>query len=256
MRIPIQIETHGRVLLGMLHVPVQRARGNPLLLLNYGLNGDRVDNHRLSILLAEQANAAGVSVLRFDYAGCGLSSSEFYDTSLSTKVADTLAVLDFIQGCLGDEPFRLVLLGYSDGIRVIHQVLAQRRDVSAVCLWNPIIRSMTQTFRGSAKHKMALEPTTRKLVFPLFGVYLGVDYLKEANQDLPVGELLDHPLPKLFVFGTGDVHTLGFQAELQALRKTRSDFDLQEIDGANHLFNRVSWSEELVSKTVEWVLKT
>jgi alpha/beta superfamily hydrolase len=240
----------------MLHVPRERAPGGPLILLNYGLNGDRVDNHRLSILLARRANAAGVSVLRFDYSGAGVSSGEFHDTSIGTKVADTMAMIDFVKGCFQDEPLRLFLLGYSDGIRVVHHVVRRRRDIDAVAAWNPIIRSMTQTFRSSTRNRMAIEPTTKKLVLPLFGVYLGVDYLREANEHLDLAEILDNDIPKLFVFGTGDAHTLGFQQELRSLRRERSDFDLLEIEGANHLFNRVAWSEELVAKTVDWLLRT
>jgi alpha/beta superfamily hydrolase len=255
MQVPVQIDAEGRAVLGMLHVPPERASGAPLILLNYGLNGDRVDNHRLAVLLARRANAAGVSVLRFDTSGSGVSAGEFHDTSIGTKVADTMAMIDFIKGCFQGEPLRLFLLGYSDGIRVVHHVLKRRRDVSAVAAWNPIIRSMAQTFRSLARNKMAIEPTTRKLVFPLFGVYLGVDYLREANEHLELAELLDNDVPKLFVFGTGDVHTLGFQQELRSLRRERSDFELQEIEGANHLFNRVAWSEELVAKTVDWVLR-
>jgi len=255
MEIPIQIEEGGRTILGMLHLPPRRAPGSPLILLAYGLNGDRVDNHRLSILLANQAVADGVSVVRFDYGGCGLSSREFHETSIATKVADTLAVVDFVTGCHAGEPFKLVLLGYSDGIRVVHQVMQRRRDVAAVALWNPIIRSMTETFRPRERGKMQIEPATRKLVFPLFGVYLGVDYLREANQHLDPREVLAHDVPKLFVFGTGDVHTLGLQEELKALRDQRSRFDLCEIEGANHLFSRAAWSEAVVARTVEWVLK-
>jgi uncharacterized protein len=256
MEIPIQLDEGGRTLLGMLHLPRQRAEGNPLILLAYGLNGDRVDNHRLSILLANQANAAGVSVVRFSSNGCGLSSREFHETSIATKVADTLAVIDFVKGCHADEPFKLVLLGYSDGIRVVHHVLQRRRDVSAIALWNPTIRSMTDTFQPKERGKMQLEPATRKLVFPLFGVYLGMDYLREANQHLDPREVLGHDVPKLFVFGTGDVHTRSFQEELQALRAEGARFDLREIEGANHLFSRAAWSEEVVARTVEWVLET
>ncbi|MCC6558908.1 MAG: hypothetical protein IT372_38765 [Polyangiaceae bacterium] len=256
MQVPVQIEEQGRVILGMLHVPARRAEGGPVILLNYGLNGDRVDNHRLSILLARRANAAGITVVRFDYSGCGVSSSEFHDTSIATKVEDTTAMIDFIEGCSLGEPFKLVLLGYSDGIRVIHRVLARRRGISAVAAWNPVVRSMTETFRPSKRSRMAIEPTTRKLVLPLFGVYLGMDYLKEANEHLAIKDVLDHAVPKLFVFGTGDAHTLAFQKELGAARRERQDFDLVEIEGANHLFNRVAWSEELVEKTVDWVQRT
>jgi alpha/beta superfamily hydrolase len=255
MRIPIHVDRQGRTLLGILDVPAARVQGSSIILVNYGLNGDRVDNHRLSVLLAERANAAGITVCRFDYAGCGLSSGEFHDTTLQTKTADTLAVVEFLRGSFFDERFKLILLGYSDGIRIIQNILRAGEDICAICAWNPIIRSMTQTFTAAKRARPAVEPTTRKLVFPVFGIYMGLDYLNEVNQDIPIDDILNSPVPKLFVFGTGDVHTLAFQKELKARRDQRQDFDVCEIDSANHIFSRAAWSDQLIETTVEWVLR-
>jgi hypothetical protein len=104
VRIPIQIERSGAALLGMFHVTSRPTQGSPLLLVNYGLNGDRVDNHSLSVLLAEKANLAGISVLRYDYAGCGVSGGEFPETSISSKLEDAQAMLRFMRGCQNEQP--------------------------------------------------------------------------------------------------------------------------------------------------------
>ncbi len=251
MQVPIQLYHKGRQLLGMIHVPMRRSKGSPIVLMNYGLNGDRVDNHRLSVLFARQANEAGIAVVRFDYSGCGVSTEEFWETSLAEKTSDTLAVIDFIKGCFPDEDFNLILLGYSDGIRVLNKIARLRDEVQALCLWNPIIRSMTGTFKSSGK-KMAIEPITKKLLFPLFGLYMGIDYLKEANEDMMIEEVLDIHLPKLFVFGTGDTHTLQLQQELKSMTLPQ-DLQIEEVAEANHLFNRVEWSEQVVQLTIDWV---
>jgi len=252
MQIPIQIENNGKAVLGVLHLPDQPRKENIILLLNYGLNGDRVDNHRLSILLSTEACKAGMAVLRFDYTGCGISDDVFINTSIASKVLDTIAMIDFIKGCYGEADFQLVLLGYSDGIRVLHKVLESGVSVAAICCWNPIIRSMTNTFR-STDRKLLVEPITRRMVIPLFGMYMGIDYLRDANEDLATDDLLDHPGPKLFVFGTGDRHTLDFQQELKLLHAQRKDFDIREVPDANHLFNRIGWSRAVVTHTLDWI---
>lgn len=236
----------------MLHLPMRREKDGPVVLMNYGLNGDRVDNHRLSVLFARAANEAGIAVFRFDYSGCGVSGEEFWETSLTEKTHDTLAVIDFLKGCFPGEIFNLVLLGYSDGIRILHKIAKDRAEVKAACLWNPIIKSMTGTFKASGK-RMAIEPITKKLVFPLFGLYMGLDYLKEANQDMRIEEITGLDMPKLFVFGTGDKHTIGLQQELKERPPLMHQCAILEIEGANHLFSRVAWSAEVIQKTVDWL---
>ena len=251
MQVPIQLYHKGRQILGMIHVPLRRAKGSPLVLMNYGMNGDRVDNHRLSVQFARHANEAGITVVRFDYSGCGVSTEEFWETSLTEKTSDTLAVIDFIKGCFPEEDFNLIMLGYSDGIRILSKVAKLRKEVRAVCMWNPIIRSMTGTFKASGK-KMAIEPITKKLVFPLFGLYMGIDYLKEANEDMQIEDVMELNIPKLFVFGTGDTHTLPLQKELDAF-SLPDGATIEKINGANHLFSKVEWSAQVIKITTDWV---
>ena len=101
---------------------------------------------------------------------------------------------------------------------------------------------------------MTIDPATKKLIFPLFGLYMGQDYLKEVNEDLDLTALLDRPVPKLFAFGTGDTHTLLFQRELGSIREQTQNLSILEIPGANHIFNRVTWSTQLIEGTIDWVL--
>jgi hypothetical protein len=253
MQIPIQVDQHGQSLLGMLHIPSRRAKGSPVVMINYGLNGDRVDNHRLALSFAEKANQAGITVIRFDYLGCGLSSGEFHDTSIVSKTADTLRMIEFIKGCFQGEAYKLILLGYSDGIRVIHNILKNGVNIYAIVAWNPIVRSMTQTFKAAKNKKPTIEPTTKKLVFPLFGLYMGIDYLKQANEHISIDTLLNKNLPKLFIFGSEDSHTREFRLEMQASQHQYPDLHLLEVAGANHLFNKTEWSEHLIDHTVDWV---
>ena len=42
MQIPIQIEVERTPVLGMLHIPENQAPGSPMILMCYGLNGNRV----------------------------------------------------------------------------------------------------------------------------------------------------------------------------------------------------------------------
>jgi alpha/beta superfamily hydrolase len=220
------------------------------------MGGDRVDNHRLAILLAEKANFSGISVVRFDYRGCGLSGGEFHEISISSKVNDSLAIIDFVTGCYHDEPFRLFLLGYSDGARVVHQVLKQTKHVCAFALWAPVVSSMSGTLPSPDRKRVVVDQTTREILFPMHGLYMGLNHLREASVDLGARDLLLHRMPKSFIFGTGDVFTDLFQRELKIQLTEYGDVAFYEIDGANHAFNRSEWSEDLVNRTVGWILQT
>jgi pimeloyl-ACP methyl ester carboxylesterase len=253
IRIPIQIESRGQEILGIIDLPLHRAPGSPVILVAYGMNGSRVENHRLLVLLSARADRAGITAVRFDYGGCGLSGGEFRETSIASKVSDTISMIHFLRGCFHEHPFRLFLLGYSDGARVVHDALRHTDGIHGFALWSPVVTSPQRPWR--TVKRPAIDPITREPLVPLLGLYMGLDYIREANVDLELSELLAHRVPKCFIFGTGDATTRAAREELKGLVSKRDDSALYEIQGANHLFNRREWSEAVVDRTISWVME-
>mgnify|MGYP001801522896 CR=1 FL=1 len=83
---------------------------------------------------------------------------------------------------------------------------------------------------------------------------MGVEYLSEVNEDLPLGKMLDLNIPILFVFGTGDRYT---ESSRRAVQELNSDLvSCIEIPDANHLFNRREWVDQVNTNTIEWITKS
>lgn len=81
------------------------------------------------VLLAHEISHAGLGFLRFDFAGCGESEGSLYDLSLSDRVADLDAALDYLAR-RGVERFGL--FGSSLGGAVA--LLAAARDERVVAI--------------------------------------------------------------------------------------------------------------------------
>jgi len=254
MQIPVQTCVKGNMITGMLHVPAIRAKGTPVIIMCYGLNGDRVEIHRMSVIAARQAEEMGVVFLRFDYRGLGLSEGEFWSSSLESKTEDVLAMIDFVKGCFQMETTTLILLGFCDGGRIASRIAALRDDINGLIMWNPIFSALPAVFRSQGSEvRLMREPKTKEFVYPFFGLWMGTNYLREINTIMEMEELHGFKKPKLLIFAENDSYT----------RETRSsDFmdafvkdpliELLIIKNAKHLFNSINWTKQVIDNSLNW----
>jgi pimeloyl-ACP methyl ester carboxylesterase len=254
MQIPVQIGVNGQMILGMFHLPEKSAPGFPTILFCSGLDGKRSEVHRMMTLAARKAERMGVSMLRFDYRGLGLSDGEFWQTSISRKIDDTLAVIDFIRGCYQDKRFCLIPLGFSDGARIASGLYKERAWIGGMVMWNPIFNLVDANMvGGTPTARIVRHPVTKELVFPLFnGLWLGMEYLREqTGMGNATEDFYGFTGPKLTIFGGDDLIT----------KDTREDLEKGEhgkvavIPGANHTFNRSVWAEKVIDQTMEWAIE-
>ncbi|AJQ26590.1 alpha/beta hydrolase [Pelosinus fermentans] len=257
MQVPVQIYAKGRNLAGVIHIPSVRAIGAPIIIMCYGLNGDRVEVHRMSVFAARRAAQLGITFIRFDYSGLGLSDDEFWHSSINTKVEDVLAVIDFVKGCFQTENPTLVLLGFSDGGRVACRIANICKEVSGLAMWNPMFSAMPPILPNSGfVPKFVREPQTREFVYPFFGLWMGSEYVRDINSSMNIEEFNTYDKDKLLIFGGDDLYSK--ETREQIIRdpsNLTTNVKIISIPGANHLFNRVEWTEQVISKTMEWVLE-
>lgn len=212
----------------------------------------------MATLAARKAEKLGVAMLRFDYRGLGLSDDEFWHTSISRKIEDTLAMIDFLKGCFQNENFSLIPLGFSDGARIAAGLYKQRPDIAGFVFWSPIFYSIAADFSELKKGiRIGRHPVTKELVYPFNGIWLGVEYLKEqTGMGNAMNDFIGFDGPGLAFFGGVDLHTQGIQAELEAQRQEKhKQWKIITIEGANHTFNRWEWAETVIDQTLEWVIE-
>jgi alpha-beta hydrolase superfamily lysophospholipase len=116
----------------VLHLP---ARGRaPLVLACHGLGASKDSDKYL--LLGTELAAAGLAVARFDFRGAGESTGLAAEATVSTRIADALAVLDYLGGDPRLDAGRSGLVGSSMGGFIALHVAARRPARPPVVTWN------------------------------------------------------------------------------------------------------------------------
>ena len=89
------IHNQGQKMFGNLHLP---GEGAPCVLLSHGLESSKDGNKWL--MLSPRLYEAGFASLRFSYRGCGegdeKSEGKFEDSTLTARISDYKAVIDFL----------------------------------------------------------------------------------------------------------------------------------------------------------------
>jgi amino acid adenylation domain-containing protein len=94
--------------------------------------------HRAQRVLAERLSTAGYHVLSFDYYGCGDSAGEYAEGRVRGWCTDIAAAIDAMKGQFGLD--RVCLVGLRLGATMAMMVGADREDVDAIALWDPIVQ--------------------------------------------------------------------------------------------------------------------
>lgn len=255
MEKPFQISVDGKSVLGMIHEPSVKARGNPTAVMIYGFNGERVDNNRISVLCGRYAQRHGITFVRFDYRGLGVSEGEFWDTTLDTKLRDAREIIRYIAD-QSDGTLSLFLVGFSDGVRIATTLLEQSENICGMCMWSPVLFPLVDEVHGRMPGKFSRHPQTGRLVVPHRGLWVGQQYLRQVSTpDKGYERIKSSSKPILAVFGGGDDAVEVTKHELEKLLADgRSNIGIKTIEEADHLFSREKWRDEVTKETVQWIL--
>lgn len=108
------ISSRGKRLSAMVHTPDTPAAGGPVAVFCHGFTGDKVGANQLMLNLAKALEAAGIAVVRFDFAGSGDSEGVFAaDTTIAGWRQDLANVLGWVGRRFAARP--VYLLGHSLG---------------------------------------------------------------------------------------------------------------------------------------------
>ena len=125
----------------MLHLPLevaQVAKPAPTVLMLHGFTGQRLEPHRLFVLLSRQLAEAGIASLRFDFRGSGESEGTFDEMTVAREIEDVVAAYQFLKARPEVDGSRLGLMGLSMGGMVSALAVAQPGiEFKALSLWAP-----------------------------------------------------------------------------------------------------------------------
>ncbi len=217
----------------------------PGILYIHGMPGDRVDTRRLPVRMARRLQKVGFSSLRVDLYASGISDGVFHNVTLNQQLSQVQFLLDEIrQKQLWSGP--TIILAFSEAAKIAIHAALRNPDIAALCLWNGIITSEPFVPENGLKRFHRVEG---KMVYDIgYGVWLNKDLLSEEKEFCIYDEKLLTSLPIFAVYGGDDALTQASPALLKKANQT-----IKVVPGADHLFTKMDWEEELMRETEAWL---
>lgn len=247
----VSIDVRGHRLAGVLHIPDNLQKEKfPIVLICHGFISSKVGQHRLFVHAARQFCQAGFAVMRFDYIGCGESTGEYKDTTVTDQVVQTRAIIDYAASLREIDAGRIVLLGHSlgGGIAAVTAGLDER--VNQLILWSPV-GVPQQDVRGILGETMFNEGL-REGTVNYQGFVLGRDFLASLAEIVPVKSIKEFQGDVFILHGDNDgetpvSNTALYDAALK--QRFRGSHEIIVIPGADHTYNSPVWEESIISET-------
>lgn len=165
----------------------------------------------------------GYDAVRFDFRGCGESDGAFADSTLSARIADLEAVLDYF------DPASCVLFGSSFGGKVAFHAAAGDDRVEAVVTRAPVTYGAFDDLRAQVEAEGEVRFDDGRTVDARFVDDLdGYDFADvEARLDCPVA-----------IFHGSDDESVSIEDSFRAADHLETDVLLQKYVGEGHRFSR------------------
>ncbi|MBI2858660.1 MAG: alpha/beta hydrolase [Chloroflexi bacterium] len=247
MQKPVEFKAGSERLVGDLHLPDTTKPPHPIVVLSHGYMSNRSGEKHLQ--MGYRFPLEGIAVLRFDHRGAvgGESDGKFEDTTLTTRIEDLKAALDFVKGMPGINSSRIGLLGSSLGGTTILGLPIEYKVKAIVLLSTPLMMP-------------ALKPRAReKLDKDGYLEYQdGLRIKKGFFDDLPRHDLLQRlkeiRSPLLIVQGDLDEQVPRHQAFV-IYRNANEPKRMQTIAGADHAFTELDKLNEVLALALGWFKK-
>jgi len=234
--------SQGQVLFANLGLP---CAGSPCVIMSHGLEGSK-DGEKW-LLLASRLYHSGFSYLRFNYRGCGegseASEGNFEDTTLSRRIQDYRAAIDFVNTAAVDSNRLAVVASSLGGMVAIaaHDV----RTRAMVTLATPYRFQIPHDDQFKVyKNERFLELQSGKRIKKRF-------FTDIKNYDLSSAVAkIDCPL--LVIHGSAD-KLVPLENAHHLYKKAKEPKRLEIIEGGSHSFNESNHLEQVISLTLDWL---
>jgi len=179
----------------------------------------------------------GYDAVRFDFRGCGESDGDFVDSTLTSRIADLDAVLDYF------DPDSCVLFGSSFGGAVAFHAAVGDDRVEAVVTRAPVTYGAFDDLRVTVEVEGEIRFDDRRAIDERF-----LDDLDRHDfGDVETG--LDCPVA---IFHGADDESVGIGDSFRAAESLEVDVMLQKYVGEGHRFSREA-EARLREQVFDWL---
>ena len=237
----VSFYSEGQRIMGNLHLPYESA---PCILTSHGFESSKDGGKWLA--LSPRFYDGGFASLRFSYRGCGKgegkSDGEFEDTTLSGRIRDYKAALDYLETTRVDMS-RLGVIGSSFG-GMIALAARDERIKAMVILATPsgFPPPIEKELRGlEQKGYFKLESGRR----------LKAKFLEDVKGYHIIGDIKRIRCPILIVHGSQD-EVVPVENAYGLYESANEPKRLEIIEGGNHGFDSPEHVERIASLSVDW----
>ncbi len=234
------LEVAGRTIYGVIHHVVNPAA---IVISAHGLNGERVDAHRILVLFARHCAEQGIVSVRFDFSGCGINEMEFNQSTIKSRVEEFVAVTEFIKAIYKNVP--VFNHGFSDGSRVVYDGFEQIEPDGCI-FWSPILLPSQADDADMTDVPWQRIKSARRPVKPFLGLWLGFDYIKEY------GRLKKHGFRDTPIIIFRGLLDKSVDESIQTIRDS-SVSEICEIDDCGHIYETRNATDRIICETAQWV---
>lgn len=255
----VAIAADGHEIPGVLTLPADD-NGDGVVPAVLMLHGFASQKDEVGDLYARQAAALaelGIASLRIDFAGSGDSRQPFTDFTWTSAVGDALTAFDWLVEQPEIDAANVAVLGFSNGGKVGVQIVAERPAAVAFASWSgALYDGSLGDDEAEVAEAAANGSVTRDLGFTV--VELSHEYFETYAASTPVADALaaEFDCPLLLVTGTADTVVLPTVSDDFAAAVASTDVTRVEIEGADHIFNVLSDSQDdaeyLLEITANW----
>lgn len=249
---PVAYESGTGHVAGMLHLPTEASGRVPAVLFCHGFTGGRATDHRMFVNLARRLAAEGVASLRIDFRGSGESSGEFEDMTIESEVQDALGGLEFLRNHPRVAPAHIGMVGLSLGGCIAAIASGRGAALRALALWAPVAHPWSNFMGGLDPLSVGTLPA----VADRNGWPVGRGFAEGLLSSHPLREILGCEAPVLLIHGDKDALVPPSASEQYArvLNEAGRTVRRVVVEGADHTFNSILWTESVFAETREWLL--
>ena len=255
MQKPLYFENEGCLIAGTLHVP--SAEGPcPGVIFCHGFTGNRTESHCLFVAASRRLAERGIASLRFDFRGSGESEGEFVEMTPSAEISDARRAFDVLAQQPEVDASRLGIVGLSLGGLVAACAGGAEPGAKSVVLWAAVAdmaRAINATYTPENERLFESQGW-----IDMGGLKLGRAFSEDMAKHDPASRIAGADSALLIIHGSDDQSVNVEDAEIFYSKAQRPGRNVRKliIDGADHTFNRVDWTETVIRETADWLEKT
>jgi pimeloyl-ACP methyl ester carboxylesterase len=248
---PVVATIEGKTFRGSAYVPEPEGNAWPTAILYHGFSGHRIEASRAFVQLARALVSERISVVAIDRAGHGESDGDFYDTTVSGDIADSLQLLERIVSLDFVDSDDLHLLGLSMGGVVATVVAAETTlGIRSLTLWS-VAAVFADEVRAVMLQGESTERVSSKGYFDFHGQRLGPGFFDDAERFDVYGRARGYHGPVRVLHGDLDFIPHSYAEAYADVYGDAMEYTL--VSGADHLWETVPMRDYVIAESVAFI---